>query len=280
MSGSDALLDLLILILVSLIPALVYLSWVRRAERYQAEAWGGLLRAFVYGAVVATVVAAILEVVLVEAGTAFSKAYPAPEFTFLNGNSTAGAFFLVLVIAPFIEEALKASGVAYFSNLLRGVSDGPVFGAAVGLGFGFFETFLYGLGAYLVGGLVAGLFLIAIRSVSSVLLHGSSTAMFGYGYARSRFQHEGWASGAYYLLAVLMHSTFNVLASLGAIVALFGVSASISDAASVFALFVAILFAFEAIEHVRGVIATNEYPGLAPPPRQRVAVRTRPPGAS
>jgi len=260
--------DLVVLVIVAFVPALIYLSWVRRTERYGREAWGPLLRAFFYGALFATVVAAILEAVIVYAGTAVSTTYPAPEFVFLNGNSNVGALFLVLVIAPFIEEALKASGVVSFRSRFKQVADGPVFGASVGLGFGFFETFLYGLGAFLVGGLAAGIVLILIRSVSSVLLHGSSTGMFGYGYARSKFQIRGPGSGAYYLVAVGMHATFNLLASLAAILTIVGVSGFASDAASYLALFAAIFFAFWAIEHVRSIIQTADYPALltgAPP---------------
>jgi RsiW-degrading membrane proteinase PrsW (M82 family) len=261
-SATDALLDLVLLVLVALLPALIYLAWVRRSEQFQREAWGPLLGAFGYGAIFATVAAGIVEVVLVSLGTATSQRYPGPEFVFLNGNSTLGAFFLVLVIAPFVEEALKASGLYSYRDQLRNIADGPVFGASVGLGFGFFETFLYGLGAYLVGGLGAGLTLIVVRSVSSVLLHGSSTGMFGYGFARSRFHQPGAGTGSYYLLAVGMHATFNALASLGVILAFVGVSGLALTTASVVALIAAIAFAFAAIEHVRSVVATADFPAL------------------
>jgi RsiW-degrading membrane proteinase PrsW (M82 family) len=265
--------DLLILILVAFVPALIYLSWVRGTERYGRESWGPLLRAFVYGAVFATLTAAVLEAVIVALGTAVSQQYPAPEFVFLNGNSNAGAFFLVLVIAPFVEEALKGSGVVAFRSSFRQLADGPVFGASVGLGFGFFETFLYGLGAYLVGGLAAGLTLILIRSISSVLLHGSSTGMFGYGYARSRFRQPGAGSGSYYMVAVGMHASFNALASLAVILALLGFPGFAVDAAGFIALLAAIFFAVWAIEHVRSIIQAADYPGLLGPP-----MRSNPPG--
>jgi RsiW-degrading membrane proteinase PrsW (M82 family) len=264
MSSVDAFEDLVLLIVVALVPALLYLSWVRRTERFSRNDWGSILRAFAYGAFFATIVAAILELALVYLGTSVSGSFAGPEFVILNGNSTAGAFFLVLVIAPFVEEALKGSGVYVFRANLRTVADGPVFGAAVGLGFGFFETFLYGLSAFLVGGLIAGIALILIRSVSSVLLHGSSTGMFGYGYARSRFGVRGAGTGSYYLVAVGMHSGFNALASLAAVVAIFGITGVGEILASYLALLAAIAFAFAAIEHVRHVIAASEYPSLLP----------------
>jgi RsiW-degrading membrane proteinase PrsW (M82 family) len=278
-SATTDAVDLVILILVSLIPALIYLAWVRRTERYRAEAWGPVLGAFAYGAVFATITAAILEGIIVGLGTAVSQNYPAPEFVFLNGNSTLGVFFLVLVVAPFVEEGLKASGVAARKSQLRVIADGPVFGASVGLGFGFFETFLYGVGAFVVGGLAAGITLILVRSISSVVLHGSTTGMFGYGYSKGQFGVQGPGAGAYYLLAVGMHATFNALASLAVILALFGFPGVAVDAASYIALIVAIGFAFGAIEHVRDVIQSSDYPALlkgsgryqpgTPPPRSR-----------
>lgn len=258
-----ALLDLLILVLAALLPALIYLTWVRQSERLGLEPWGLLLRLFLFGALGATIIAAILEAVIVDLGTAVSLHYPAPEFAFLNGNSSLGAFFLVLVVAPFVEEALKASGVVQYRSAMRRPADGPVFGAAVGLGFGFFETLLYGLGAFLAGGLAAGLALIFVRSISSVLLHGSSTAMFGRGYAASVFERRSGASGAYYLLAVAMHASFNALASLAAILAAVGLPNSFGTYADLLGLIAAIGFAFGAIEHVRTVITQSDFPGAS-----------------
>jgi RsiW-degrading membrane proteinase PrsW (M82 family) len=276
--------DFGILVLAALLPALVYLIWVRESERLGREPWSLLLKLFLFGALGATVVAAVLELVIVDVGTAVSQKYPGPEFGFLNGNSTLGTFFLVLVVAPFVEEALKASGVVQYRASMRRLADGPVFGAAVGLGFGFFETLLYGLGAFLTGGLVAGIALILVRSISSVLLHGSSTAMFGRGYASSIYERQTGATGAYYLLAVAMHASFNALASLGAIVTVLGFSNSIGTYADLVGLLAAIGFAIAAMEHVRTVIARSDFPGAeaahprfrppparaaTPPPRQR-----------
>jgi protease PrsW len=274
-SSADAATDLLLLVLISLIPALIYLAWVRRSAQFSRESWGPLLGAFLYGAVFATIAAAFVEVILVAAGTAASQQYPAPEFVFLNGNSTLGGIFLVLVIAPFVEEALKGSGVYSYRDRFRSIADGPIFGASVGLGFGFFETFLYGLGAFVVGGLAAGIVLILVRSVSSVLLHGSSTGMFGYGFARSRFNQPGPGTGSYYLLAVGMHAGFNALASLSVILVFLGVSGLAVTSASYLALFAAVLFAFGAIEHVRTVVATADYPAI-----QLGSARYRPRGGA
>lgn len=272
MTDFGAFWDLVILALAALLPSLLYLAWVRKSERFMAEPWTALLSAFAYGAIVATLVSAALEVILVGVGTAFSNAFPAPEFTFLNGNSSAGLFFLVLVIAPFVEEGLKASGVVRAAPRLRLVSDGPVYGASVGLGFGFFETLLYGVGAFLTGGLAAGLGLIFVRSLSSVLLHGSTTAMFGYGYARQRLSGKGFTAAGYYFLAVLMHASFNALASLSAILLAVHINVLTSEQADVIGLVLAVTYAFAAIEHARSVIARTNFPGA-----QGASSRYRPP---
>jgi RsiW-degrading membrane proteinase PrsW (M82 family) len=270
MSETAALEDLLLLLIVALVPAILYLSWVRGTERYQTQSWGTLLSLFFYGALFATFVAAILELVILDVGSAVSQKFPAPEFTFLNPNSSLSEFFLVLIVAPFIEEGLKASGVVRQSDGLRLISDGLVFGAAVGLGFGFFETFLYGVGEWVTGGLVAGIALIVVRSLSSVLLHGSTTSMFGYGYAEYRLNGRTGYAGAYYLLAVAMHAGFNLLASLGAIVAILGFSSGLASDASVLGLLLAFVYAFAAIEHARTVITRTDTPGaLGPPERFR-----------
>ncbi|HXY47701.1 MAG TPA: PrsW family intramembrane metalloprotease [Thermoplasmata archaeon] len=262
MSLTTDAIDFLTLVLVAFIPALIYLSWIRRTERYQREAWGPVLGAFAYGALFATITAGVIEAIIVSLGTSVSQKFPGPEFVFLNSSSSYGVLFLVLVVAPFVEEGLKASGVVANRRRLHLIADGPVFGASVGLGFGFFETFLYGLGAWLVGGLAAGIALILIRSVSSVVLHGSSTGMFGYGYARSKFGVPGAGSGTYYLVAVAMHAGFNALASLAILLALLGISGFAIGLASLLALLAAIAFAFWAIEHVRDVIQSSDYPSI------------------
>ncbi len=280
MTDLEGALDVTIIVLVALAPALIYLLWIRGTERYRTAAWGPVLTSFVYGAVVATLVAAGIEAAFVYAGTSVSQVLPGPEFTFLNGNSTAGQFFLVLVVAPFVEEGLKALGVIGQRANIQIVADGPIYGASVGLGFGFFETVLYGLVGLAVGGLPAAIALIVVRSVSSVLLHASATAMFGYGYARQRLLGESGMAGRYYLVAVGMHSAFNVLASVGAILLVLGVSNNVGDAASVVALVVAIAFVVFAFERVAQVIRTTDYPVLLgargryrPPPGPRSPAR-------
>ena len=211
------------------------------------------------------------------AGASISQATPAPEFFFLNPNSSAGTLFLILVIAPFVEEGLKAAGVINYREAIRTVADGPVVGASVGLGFGFFETFLYGFAAFLTGGLAAGITLIVVRSVSSVLLHGSSAAFFGYGYASERTGAAGPGAGAHYLGAVGLHAGFNAVVSLGTFGMMFGLTGDLVTALDWVGLAGGILLAFAAIEYVRSLIVQSSFPGaLAAHPKYRPPVPKAP----
>lgn len=282
MNGIVDLEDILILVLAALIPALVYLAWVRSTQHGQRESWGPVLSGFLFGALFATVVAGVIEAILVAGGTSVSQAVPGPEFIFLNGNTTLGVLFLVLVIAPFVEEGLKAAGVVNYRAAIRTVADGPVLGAGVGLGFGFFETFLYGLAAYLTGGIAAGLELIVLRSFSSVLLHGSSTAVFGYGYAEAEVTKRGHAGASHYFAAVGLHSSFNLVVSLGTLAGLYGLTGSTADALTLVGFFGGVVLAFGAIEYVRRLVAQSSYPGaLAAHPRFRPPpARGMPPGTN
>lgn len=275
MAGLLAFEYVLLLALVALAPALFYLSWVRQTEQIRREGWGTVLWAFAFGALFATIVAALIEAALVAGGTSLAHAYPAPEFTFLNGSTTAGGFFLILVIAPFVEEGLKGLGVINYRSAIRTVADGPVIGASVGFGFGFFETFLYGLGAFLIGGVVAGIALILLRSISSVLLHGSSTAVFGFGYAEERVAGRTGSTGRHYLAAVGLHAGFNAVVSLGTFGVLLGLAAAWINPLDLLGVALGIFLAFSAFEYIRRLIHQSEFPGaLAAHPR------FRPPAAS
>src|SRR5580658_240545 len=88
MSSTDALLDLVILIVVSLVPALIYLSWVRGTERFRTTSLGPIVGAFIYGALFATLVAAVLELVLVDLGTSVSQNIPGPSSRSSTGTRT------------------------------------------------------------------------------------------------------------------------------------------------------------------------------------------------
>src|SRR6266571_456727 len=82
-----------------------------------------------------------------------------------------------LVVAPIAEEAAKGLGVQAGRPETQALLDGLVYGAAAGLGF--------------------------------------STAVLGYGIAKTWLTRRTWAFLPFYIVAVTMHATFNFLTSLG-----------------------------------------------------------------
>jgi RsiW-degrading membrane proteinase PrsW (M82 family) len=200
---------LLILIFASFVPAVTFLAWIRSGAMGRKEPWFQLSVAFLFGAVVAVVIAVTLEVL---AGALLSLP-TVREYDIFGKDPSAVTFLTVVVIAPFVEEFAKVFGLFRVSRFIDHPRSGLVLGAAVGLGFAATENMLYEGSALLGGGVVLFLTTALIRSFSSALMHGSATSMSGYGLARSRFGGRSWVP--YYLLAVLMHAAFNLFASFG-----------------------------------------------------------------
>ena len=266
----------LFVLLFSLIAPLAWLAWVRKTERYHTEGWGTLLRAFAYGAFIGTFVSAILEGIFQAAYNVWIQPDLGLPSESVPQGQYLGLIVLAVFVAPFIEEGMKGLGVWSMRARIRYVADGLVFGSAVGFGFSFIENTLYGASAWTTGGFAALLATIIVRSISSSLLHGSATAMTGLGVAENQLQRgQGHKLAGYYSLAVLMHGSFNALASITVILALLGfaISTGESDTLSLLALVAAITFAFAAFGHVRTKITEMEtQPIYRPPaPPQRTA---------
>jgi len=200
---------LLILVFASFVPAVTFLAWIRSGARGRKEPWFQLSVAFLFGAVVAVVIAITLEVLAM----ALLSLPIVREYDLFAKSPSAMTFLMVVVVAPFVEELAKLFGLFRTSGFINHPRSGLVFGAAVGLGFAATENMLYEGSALLGGGVVLFLTTALVRSFSSALMHGSATSMSGYGLARSMFGGRSWVP--YYLLAVLMHATFNLFASFG-----------------------------------------------------------------
>jgi hypothetical protein len=97
-----------------------------------------------------------------------------------------------VVVAPLVEEAAKALFLFYvitkqdFDN----ITDGMVYGAAIGLGFGMTENIFY----FLTYGttLENWLFLVIIRSTFSAVMHGIATAIVGAFFGMAKFNFLGY----------------------------------------------------------------------------------------
>ena len=240
---------LVALAVFSFLPPAIFAAWFRNTERFGREPWGRIASTFVWGALFAVLIGAILSVFLL---FIFQAVPPIEEF--LGGRfQDPTAILLALVIAPFAEEFAKGYGVWRRRRVIREPEDGLIYGATSGLGFSATENLLYGVAALVTLGLEASILLIAVRSISSSLLHASATSLTGYGIARRALWGPKYSSLPWYFAAVAMHSAFNALASLGAYLAeLYG------DVGALLILIAAVLFALITISFVRGKIMDHE----------------------
>ncbi len=177
----------------------------------------------------------------------------------LQQELNVGLLLLVVLVAPVAEELAKGLGVLRVRPRINEMEDGIVYGAAAGLGFAATENLLYGATAFVAEGLEVSLMVIGVRSFSSVLLHASASAAFGYGVARSQLSPRRRGLLPFYLLAVFMHGTYNFFASFGEFF-----SGLYGDAAALVGFVAAVALALLAVGLARSAI-TREERALAPP---------------
>ncbi|MCJ2541155.1 MAG: PrsW family intramembrane metalloprotease, partial [Candidatus Thermoplasmatota archaeon] len=123
-------------------------------------------------------------------------------------------FIGAVFVAPFVEEMAKALGLVFVIAVISREEDGMVYGAAIGLGFAATENLLYELSALSVS-VLAYVLTAMLRIISSTLLHATATGVTGFGVGRAVVRKKALITALpYYLVAVLMHATFNFLASL------------------------------------------------------------------
>jgi len=204
----DGILGLIVVIITAFVPAIIFMLWIRSAEIYEREPFLAVQAVFLYGLTVALILAIILELIAISIIDAVA------------GGLSILAYNLILavILAPFIEEFTKATGVMAVMRRLIEPENGLVYGAAVGLGFAAAENVLYYTSALAAGTDVFILTAVA-RTLTSTLLHASASALVGFGLSRSRCFYMWYGTPRawfpYYLLAVALHAGFNLLATLG-----------------------------------------------------------------
>lgn len=191
--GVDESRAVALLVAFAFLPALGFLVWVRAHERRNREPLAPVLGIFLYGATLGVLLALVLATVL--------------------DNSLGGSALLAAVVAaPLVEELTKGLGLGFVRRHIDEPEDGIVYGVAVGVGFAATETLLYGLGQLNEATLLSAIGLVLLRNVTSLLLHASSSALLGFGYARVRLAGGAWPHLLpSYLVAVLLHAVYNGL---------------------------------------------------------------------
>lgn len=191
-------------ILVAFLPSFYYLVRTRESERYGREPYRRLLFVFAFGAIGAVIVSIILELLILGNLNRFDRLY------YLGDESFLGP----VVVAPFVEEFAKAIAIVLVASHFTRQEDGIVYGVAAGLGFAATENLLYEMAALAVG-LVPFIVTAIVRSISSTLLHATATGVTGLGIGQAQMKRLRLISVTpYYLVAVLMHAVFNLVAGL------------------------------------------------------------------
>jgi len=182
---------------------LFFIWWM---DRYDREPLWLLGVAYLWGAFGSIAASVVLTIV--------SAAAVGSILHLLNSPTWVLEAALPSIIAPLAEEPSKAAILlliiwhADFDNM----TDGFVYGAATGLGFGMTENFLYFLGAIDDLGVWFGT--VVVRTCYSAIMHATATAIVGaaLGWARFRGATALVLSGSVGLAAaVVIHGVWNGL---------------------------------------------------------------------
>jgi len=154
----------------AIIPMLIYLYFIWKMDKYEPEPIKFVMLHFLWGAFGAVFLGASGSTIL----GIFSNLIFHFSPTLIETTSISSVLF-----APISEEFAKglfiifSSRSKYFDNS----TDGIVYGAAIGLGFGMTENFLY-FTSY-GDNFSSWIYLVIIRSFFSAVMHAISTGIFG-----------------------------------------------------------------------------------------------------
>jgi RsiW-degrading membrane proteinase PrsW (M82 family) len=202
--------ELVIGLICACLPVPLYVMLLLWIDRYESEPLWMLATTFIWGAVVAVLIAFIFN-------TTFSI-----MASVATGNRQIGHNVGAVISAPIVEESAKALILLILFLWKRdefdGIVDGIVYAGMVGLGFAMTENILY-YGRALQDGQDALKFVFVLRGMASPFAHPLFTSMTGIGLGWSRQSNNGFtklvAPVVGFMLAVLMHATWNASATYG-----------------------------------------------------------------
>lgn len=229
---------LIFALLGGIVPALFWLWFWLREDRLRPEPKGALLSAFM-GGILAVLLALFIELVIyylfVNANPYHIKDFPNTLRIILenyaNSHDLANAqiqfwgqfknfdvkkIFLVVIIAPIVEESLKLL-LTYNICLRRKVNDEPIdasiYMLTAALGFAAVETALILSEPLAKGHLIDTLIAGNLRSIGPMLIHLISSAIIGLfiglAFYRSKIMKTFYLVFGF-ILAVLLHALFNL----------------------------------------------------------------------
>ncbi|HEV2452581.1 MAG TPA: PrsW family intramembrane metalloprotease [Streptosporangiaceae bacterium] len=210
-SGTHSVAPFFIALPLALLPVPLFVALVLLLDRLEPEPRAHLIFAFLWGAGVAALFAALINT----AGMVFITQ---PALGTSNGD-----YISATLGAPVVEETLKGAFLAGMVWRRRGEFDGPtdgiIYAAMVGLGFAMMENVGYYIEALVrpaVGGAHLLEFTFVLRGILSPFAHPIFTSMTGLGaaYAASH-RRAWWALPLGWLGAMILHGTWNGLSKFG-----------------------------------------------------------------
>lgn len=196
----------LISLVAALVPMVSYMAAIWLLDRYDREPVWLVALNFSWGAFGAIVIGML-------GSQFFERSFGGMIFNSENKN-----FLSAILTAPFVEEIAKGVFLLFVTAPLKdfdNMTDGVVYGAAIGLGFGMTENFLYFLN---VGTMQEWVVLVPIRSILSAVMHACSTAALGAFIGYSKFQAKNkkyWVVPAGFIAAILIHFVWNFSVTYG-----------------------------------------------------------------
>jgi protease PrsW len=185
--------------LIAYLPVGLYLLVPYIVDRYDPEPWWALAGVFLWGAIFATGVSALINSVV---GMVAASA----------GGPAFGMFIGSAISAPIVEEATKGLAILGMVIFLRrefdGVVDGIIYGTFVAIGFAATENIIYYTRH---SNMLTEIFV--LRGVLTPWLHPLFTSMIGIGFGMAREHGATWAKVVFpfggYCLGVFLHAWWN-----------------------------------------------------------------------
>ncbi|MCB9205799.1 MAG: PrsW family intramembrane metalloprotease [Ignavibacteriales bacterium] len=187
-------------LIAAVVPMILYLIFIWRLDKYEREPLGKVLNHFLWGAVGA-----------IFFGILFSSVLNSATNVFISNEGILSLISTVL-IAPFVEELVKASFLfrTFRKNYFDNITDGLVYGGAIGLGFGMTENLFYFM--MYNETFSQWIYVVIIRSIFSAVMHAIATATVGAFLAKTKFSLTPTKKRLPIigiLLAMIFHATWN-----------------------------------------------------------------------
>jgi RsiW-degrading membrane proteinase PrsW (M82 family) len=190
--------------LAAIIPMAAYLVFIWWFDRYDREPFKLVLQNYLWGAIGAIIFAVLGSMIF---STILS------EFV---SNKNELNYLGTIAIAPVVEEITKGIFllITVTNKKFDNITDGIVYGGAIGLGFGMTENFLYFIS---YGTTISNwITIVIIRTLFSAVMHCVSTATFGAFLGLAKF--KGTASRIFLpitglIIAMIIHFSWNYTVS-------------------------------------------------------------------